>query len=51
MIIGMAQAFAGLLPFEWLGTGFAGVLPYFIMMIVLLIRPYGLFGTEEIRRV
>ena len=51
MIIGMAQAYASLLPFEWLGTGFAGVLPYFIMMFVLLIRPYGLFGTEEIRRV
>lgn len=51
MIIGLAQGFAGLLDFEWLGTGFTGVLPYFIMMVVLFIRPTGLFGTEEIRRV
>lgn len=51
LIIGLAQAYASLLPFEWLGTGFSGVVPYFIMLAVLLIRPYGLFGTEEIRRV
>lgn len=51
MIIGLAQGFAGLLDIDWLGTGFTGVLPYFIMMIVLFIRPTGLFGTEEIRRV
>lgn len=51
MIIGMAQAYASLLPWEFLGTGFSGAVPYFIMLIVLLIRPYGLFGTEEIRRV
>ncbi len=51
MIIGMAQAYSGLLPWEFLGTGFSGVVPYFIMIVVLLVRPYGLFGTEEIRRV
>lgn len=51
LIIGLAQAYASLLPFEWLGTGFSGVIPYFIMLFVLLVRPYGLFGTEEIRRV
>jgi branched-chain amino acid transport system permease protein len=51
LIIGLAQSFSGLLPFDWLGSGFSGVIPYFIMLIVLLIRPYGLFGTEEIRRV
>lgn len=51
MIIGLAQSYAGLLPWEFLGTGFSGVVPYFIMIAVLLIRPYGLFGTEEIRRV
>jgi branched-chain amino acid transport system permease protein len=51
MIIGIAQGLATLLQIEWLGTGFPGVLPYFIMILVLLVRPYGLFGTEEIRRV
>jgi len=51
MIIGLAQAYSGLLPWEFLGTGFGGVVPYIVMLIVLFIRPYGLFGTEEIRRV
>ena len=51
-LIGFAEAAASsYLTFSWLGTGFGGVVPYVVMLIVLLIRPYGLFGTEEIRRV
>lgn len=34
-----------------LGVGFGGVVPYILMLGFLLLRPYGLFGTEEIRRV
>lgn len=33
------------------GVGFGSVVPYVLMLVFLLIRPYGLFGTEEIRRV
>lgn len=33
------------------GLGFGLVVPYLLMLVFLLIRPYGLFGTEEIRRV
>jgi branched-chain amino acid transport system permease protein len=51
LIIGLAQAYSGLLPWDFLGSGFGGVVPYFVMLLVLFIRPYGLFGTEEIRRV
>ena len=36
---------------SWLGLGFAGVVPWLLMMAVLLVKPYGLFGTEEVRRV
>ena len=35
----------------WLGQNFALVSPYVIMLLVLLIRPYGLFGTREVARV
>lgn len=50
--IGFAESAASsYLTFEWLGNGFGGVVPYIVMLLVLLIRPYGLFGTEEIRRV
>ena len=34
-----------------LGNGFSLVAPYLIMFIILLIRPDGLFGTEEVERV
>lgn len=51
LIIGLAQAYSGLLPWDFLGAGFGGVVPYLVMLVVLFIRPSGLFGTEEIRRV
>jgi branched-chain amino acid transport system permease protein len=35
----------------WLGGEFALVTPYLVMMIVLLVRPYGLFGTREVIRI
>jgi branched-chain amino acid transport system permease protein len=34
----------------WLGANVHAVMPYLLMIIVLLIRPYGLFGTAEVRR-
>jgi branched-chain amino acid transport system permease protein len=36
---------------EWLGANFHKVLPYVLMILILLARPYGLFGTKEVRRV
>lgn len=51
LMIGLAQAYSSLLPWDFLGSGFGGVVPYIVMLIVLFIRPYGLFGTEEVRRV
>jgi branched-chain amino acid transport system permease protein len=54
-IIGLAEVYAGAYlsggTWSFLGTGFAGIMPYIVMMAVLLVRPYGLFGTEEVRRV
>jgi branched-chain amino acid transport system permease protein len=35
----------------WLGANFSLVSPYVLMLLVLLVRPYGLFGTPEVRRV
>lgn len=36
---------------EFLGSNFAQVVPYVVMFVVLLVRPYGLFGTKEVERV
>jgi branched-chain amino acid transport system permease protein len=35
----------------WLGPNFENVVPYLVMILVLLVRPYGLFGTREVQRV
>jgi branched-chain amino acid transport system permease protein len=34
-----------------LGAGFHDIMPYLIMILVLLIRPYGLFGTRKVERI
>ena len=34
-----------------LGVGFHAITPYLIMILVLLIRPYGLFGTRKVERI
>jgi branched-chain amino acid transport system permease protein len=54
MIIGFAEIFAGEYAShltDQLGAGYQQVVPYVVMLIGLLIRPYGIFGTPEIRRV
>jgi branched-chain amino acid transport system permease protein len=35
----------------FLGRGFGGVAPYVVMLLVLLVRPSGLFGSKEAVRV
>jgi branched-chain amino acid transport system permease protein len=35
----------------WLGHNFNRVTPYVVLVAILLLRPYGLFGTREVRRV
>src|SRR5690606_6839600 len=51
--VGLAQALdEEIVPgLSFLGVRFPVVVPYLLMLAVLLIRPYGLFGSEEIRRV
>jgi branched-chain amino acid transport system permease protein len=54
LVIGVTQTLtAGYQPdvAPWLGNTFHVVMPYVVMVLVLLIRPYGLFGTPEVRRV
>lgn len=54
IIVGLAEIFAGqyaagLTP--QLGAGYPVIVPYVVMIVGLLVRPYGIFGTPEIRRV
>jgi branched-chain amino acid transport system permease protein len=45
----LTQGYEGHLTF--LGLGFHAVMPYLVMVLVLLVRPTGLFGTRELHRV
>jgi branched-chain amino acid transport system permease protein len=36
---------------DFLGANFDVVVPYLIMVIALMVRPYGLYGTKEVQRV
>lgn len=38
-------------PPSWLGNNFHVIAAYAVMVVVLMIRPYGLFGTKEVERV
>jgi branched-chain amino acid transport system permease protein len=55
IIIGIVQQLTALLGAEgyidWAGSSFELVSPYLVMILILLVRPYGLFGTKEVRRV
>jgi branched-chain amino acid transport system permease protein len=54
MIIGLTQALTAGYQQDvapWLGENFGAVMPYVVMILILLVRPYGLFGTREVRRV
>jgi len=35
----------------WLGGDVTVITPFAVMLLVLLVRPYGLFGTREVKRV
>ena len=54
LVIGSSEVLAGQYLSNYtsvLGVGYQSIVPYAIMLAVLLVRPYGLFGTPEIRRV
>jgi|SRR5688572_8080427 branched-chain amino acid transport system permease protein len=54
LLIGCAEVFSGQYLADYtstLGNGYSLIVPYIVMLVVLLVRPYGLFGTPEIRRV
>lgn len=54
LIIAACEIFAGQYLAGYtsvLGPGYSTIVPYIVMLGVLLVKPYGLFGTAEIRRV
>jgi branched-chain amino acid transport system permease protein len=50
-IIGLAESLGGgyLTPFTWAGV--KDIIPFIIIIIVMIIKPYGLFGEVRIERI
>ncbi len=46
LIIGWLEALTGF----YLGGAYKDVIPFVVLIVILMIRPYGLFGTPEIER-
>lgn len=52
IIMGLIQQFAsGYLDGNWGLNGTASLVPYILLLVILLLKPHGLFGTHEIERV
>jgi branched-chain amino acid transport system permease protein len=54
LVVGVVEALVGTYQpthAPWLGSNFQLVSPYVVLLLVLLVRPYGLFGTPEVERV
>jgi len=47
LIIGLLETFTG----GYISSGLREVVPYIVLIIILMIKPYGLFGLVEIERV
>lgn len=47
VIIGLMESYTG----GYIGQGLNQVLPFVVLVVILMIRPYGLFGQEIIERV
>lgn len=47
LIIGLLEAYTG----GYIGQGLNQIIPFIILIIILMVRPYGLFGQERIERV
>lgn len=54
LVIGIAESLTRSYQPEyapWLGANFDIIVPYLILIVSLMVRPYGLFGTPEVQRV
>lgn len=51
LVIGLSESLAGGYLSEWFGSGVKELSAFLVLLLVLMFKPYGLFGKEEIIRV
>jgi branched-chain amino acid transport system permease protein len=47
VIIGLLETFTG----GYISTSLREIIPYIVLVVILMVKPYGLFGLKEIERV
>jgi len=50
-IIGLARSLGGGYLTHYLWTGINDIIPFFIIIIVIMVKPFGLFGEKRIERI
>jgi len=50
IVIGVVEVLTSGYAPSWLGANFSDIAPYVLMILVLFVRPYGLFGTRPVER-
>ena len=50
IIIGIAETFGGVYVDPFVGGGFKDIVPFILMLLVLILKPHGLFGLKKIER-
>lgn len=52
LVIGVLESLAHFLDRQWLNWGnLYEIAPFYVLIVILMIKPYGLFGTKDIERV
>jgi branched-chain amino acid transport system permease protein len=52
LIVGVLEGLAQYVDATWLNWGnMIGVAPFYVLILILMVKPYGLFGTKDIERV
>lgn len=52
LTIGVIENLAEFVDSQWLQMGnLYGIAPFYVLVIILMIKPYGLFGTKDIERI
>jgi branched-chain amino acid transport system permease protein len=52
LIVGLLENFAHYIDSQFLNWGnMYEVAPFYVLILILMIKPYGLFGTKDIERV
>jgi branched-chain amino acid transport system permease protein len=52
LIVGLLENFAHYIDSQWLNWGnMYEIAPFYVLIAILMIKPYGLFGTKDIERV